>query len=629
MMIDSVIMIVEDEGIVAEDLRLTLENLGYLVPCSVPSGEEALVEAEKHKPDLVLMDIMLKGKMNGLETAEIIKNKFDIPVIYLTAYADEQTLLRAKLTEPFGYILKPFNVKELHSTIEIALYKAEIEQKLKDSEEKYRTLFENMLDGIYHCLPDGTIIDINPALVRILGYEDKSELLGANLNEMIMTDVEFDIKNELLTLPEGIFRIRMIRSDGSAVWVENKGQNIYDDEANLLFLEGMIRDIDDRITAETAIRNVQKMESLGVLAGGIAHDFNNLLQAMLSNIGLAVKKLEPSHPAMENITKAETALSMASELTQQLLSYSGKGKYEQKVLYVNDIINHNIHLFEISIPKNITLEIRLTEEQTTVFADNGQIQQVVMNLVINAGEAIGERPGKIIIETYIEKIADVNQWLSLPNDPLSPGYYVVTEVSDDGSGIPEEQIDKIFDPFFSTKFTGRGLGLAAVQGIIYGHFGGIQVNSSLETGSTFRFALPKFDLESPIIEKIPDSQNSDALILVIDDSVFIRDTTAEMLEVAGMRSILAENGEKGIEIYKQKQNEIDLILLDLSMPGIGGAETYKILKSINPDVKVLLSSGYAENDSIDIFRDKDLSGFIQKPYKLDALISSINNILKK
>ena len=390
----------------------------------------------------------------------------------------------------------------------------------------------------------------------------------------------------------------------------------------------VFQDVSDRKKSEEAVRQAQKMESLGVLAGGIAHDFNNLLAAMLGHTSLALKRLDHDHPALINVVRAERAAERASDITRQLLAYSGRGKFDVKPLNMSKLVQDNIHLLHVLVQKSVKIVQELQPDLSLIDADAGQIQQVVMNLVINAAESIGAKPGTILCRTWSEELSSesVRKWTMFGAAKL-PGKFVILEIADDGCGIPAEAISKIFDPFFTTKFTGRGLGLPAVLGIVQGHHGGLRIVSDIGKGTKIRIAFPAseslVEMSTPPLPVV-GQKLIEGSILVIDDEEPVREVVAEILKEHKISSLLASDGETGIELYKQRQSEISLILLDLSMPGIGGVETCRRLKEINSEVRIILSSGYAEEEASREFTSLDIVGFIHKPYRWDQFMENLS-----
>lgn len=385
----------------------------------------------------------------------------------------------------------------------------------------------------------------------------------------------------------------------------------------------------ERKRAEYTLFQAQKMESLGVLAGGVAHDFNNLLAAILGQVSLAQTKLPADSPAHANIGKAVKAAERAADLARQMLAYSGRGQFESRPMDLNTLIQENLHLFEVAVSKNVQLHSALADTLPLIEADHGQMQQVVMNLILNAAEAIEERAGTVTVVTSTQEIhADSEPHRQHIGDPLPPGCYVALEVRDDGCGMDTDTLSRIFDPFFTTKFTGRGLGLAAVLGIVRGHRGGLYVNSQIDKGTTFKLLFPASDA-APKGPTTVDAETNPVrgVILVIDDEEPVREVITDILESEGLQTINATHGAAGIALYREKMADISLVLLDWSMPGMSGEETFSELQKINPDVRVLLSSGYAQEDATRRFEGKGLVGFVHKPYSTRKLVNMIRQHL--
>lgn len=390
---------------------------------------------------------------------------------------------------------------------------------------------------------------------------------------------------------------------------------------------GVSVDITERKQAEEALRQAQKLESLGILAGGVAHDFNNLLVAILGQTSLALVRLSKESPARHSIEKATKAAERAADLTRQLLAYSGRGHFEIQLLKLNTLIQENLHLFEIAVPKNIHLLSELTEPLPLIEADAGQMQQIIMNLILNGAEAVGDIPGTVTVVTGVQgvDITDRRLW-QYTGEALTPGQYVSLEVHDSGHGMDQATISKIFDPFFTTKKAGRGLGLAAVLGIVRGHRGGIRVYSEVGKGTTFKVLFPAISQTPTHLLSTATTHEQPAqpgFILIIDDEQSVRETAADILQEEGFGVLSTGDGQSGLEMYREKMADILLVLLDLSMPGISGEETFRQLRQLNPDVRVILSSGYNQIEATRRFIGKGLAGFLQKPYNARQLVSEI------
>ncbi len=520
------------------------------------------------------------------------------------------------------------------------------EEALRASEARYRTLVEQLPAIIY--IDDvagepGRTLYVSPQVESVLGITP-AEWINEDLNlwsEHIHPDDRERVVAEYLRCFHSgeplVCDYRMITRRGQVVWFRDEAIMLRDAAGAPRFIQGVMLDITELRQAEEALRQAQKMESLGILAGGIAHDFNNLLVALLGQASLALARLPPASAARAHIEKAVKAAERAADLTRQMLAYSGRGQFEVRPLHLNTLIQENLHLFEVAVPKNVHLRSELAEPLPLVEADAGQMQQVIMNLIINAAEAIGERPGAVTVVTGVRALDTTDDPLWQPaGEPLTPGRYVTLDVHDDGHGMDAETLSKIFDPFFTTKFTGRGLGLAAVLGIVRGHKGGLRVYSEVGKGTTFRLAFPAVaQAEGRFAGIKAEGETSSAsltphpssLVLVIDDEAPVREAVTDILELDGWPVLTAPNGAAGIALYRERQAEVGLVLLDLSMPDLSGEETFHELRKINPDVRVALSSGYNEAEATRQFAGQGLAGFIQKPYDAAKLVKEVRKYL--
>jgi PAS domain S-box-containing protein len=393
---------------------------------------------------------------------------------------------------------------------------------------------------------------------------------------------------------------------------------------------GVSIDITEHKAADEALLRAAKEESLSVLAGGIAHDFNNLLAAILGHASLALKQLSAASPARHHVEKAAAAVERASDLTRQMLAYSGRGHFVVRPTDLNALVRENLPLLQVAVPKNVRLEKRLDGKLPPVDADVGQIQQVLMNLVINAAEAIGERGGTVAVATDVREVgpADGALWRA-SGQPLAPGPYVALEVHDDGPGMEPETIERIFEPFFTTKAAGRGLGLAAVLGVVRGHRGALSVESAPGRGTVFRllFAPGSAPAATAVAAGRADAPQRRLRVLLIDDEEIVREMVGEVLAHEGVEVVSAADGAEGVALFRERSREIDVVLLDLSMPGLSGEQTYVRLHQIDPAVCVILSSGYDHDEALRRFGEKGPAGFIQKPYRPQQLMSEIDRCL--
>ena len=493
--------------------------------------------------------------------------------------------------------------------------------------ELYRYALDNARDSIFLVEADAGFQFVNQAACQSLGY---------TMQELLSLQV-FDIDP---VFPRGIWRDfwRELRAKGT-LSIESKHQT---KEGELIPVElgfrmfefegveynlAAARDLterrrfeEERRGLEQQLLHAQKLESLGVLAGGIAHDFNNILMAILGNADMALMRIPNESPAAENLRQIEIASARAADLAKQMLAYSGKGKFMVEPLNLNTLLEEMLHMLEVSISKKAVLRLNLTKLLPSIEADATQMRQIVMNLVINASEAIGDRSGVIAIATgcmdcdqnYLS-----NVWL---NENLSDGLYVYLEVSDTGCGMGKETLARMFDPFFTTKFTGRGLGMAAVLGIVRGHKGAIKIYSEPERGTTIKMLLPACDRPAEMFNgsSCEDGWQGSGLVLLVDDEETVRGIGVEMLKALGFSALTANDGNEAIRIFKETP-DIGFVILDLTMPHMDGEQCFRELRQIKPDVMVIISSGYNEQDVTQRFLGKGLAGYIQKPYKLSQL----------
>lgn len=367
---------------------------------------------------------------------------------------------------------------------------------------------------------------------------------------------------------------------------------------------------------------VRKMESLGILAGGVAHDFNNLLMGVLGNADLALSVMSPDAAGRNQVEDIIVAARRAADLAGQMLAYSGRGRFKVERIDLGSLVEDSVHLLKATVSSSVVLRIEPSQGVSKVNVDVGQLRQVLINLVANASDAIRERSGVIRISISERDLdQDGVDRMYVAND-LRPGRYVVLEVSDTGCGIEPQTMGRIFDPFFTTKFTGRGLGLAAVLGIVRGHGGGLDVRSEARRGSTFAVVLPRSE-ESGDGETAFSTDQNIRLVLVIDDEQTVLDVSRAYLEQAGFTVLTAEDGERGLEVFREKAAEVDCIILDYKMPGMDGRETLAEIRAIRTDVPVILSSGYDEDEVVGQVGDDSVCGFIQKPYGGAALIERL------
>lgn len=483
------VMIVEDEYIVAKGIQMSLESLNYRVPAIVTSGEKAIECAEAENLDLVLMDIVLRGAMDGIDAAKHIRNRFQVPVIYLTAYSEQKIVQRAKETEPYGYLLKPVDQKELQTTIEMALYKARMEKKLRASEKRYRTLFEKSPDIIYTVSADGKrILSLNPAFEKSTGW-GATAWIGKPFADLLHPEDAPRAEKLHHDVARGGSRnaaeLRILTNSGTYL-IGEFVETPHLEHGKLVGLLGFARDLTERKRIEEELLLMKKFESIGVLARGLAHDFNNILSVVAGNASLAHLYVEPGGKVSELLTKIEEVSQQAKKLTSRLIDFGTTGDPLTQTIDISHLLRETTSFVLANSP--VVCSFRIAHDLWPVAVDKDQIRQVLTNLLLNAREAMLEG-GTLTV--WAENLVATDD----PSLLLENLEYVRISVRDEGRGIPKKYLEKIFDPYFSTKAMGiqkgMGLGLSIARSIIQRHNGRITVQSQSGVGTMFSVFLPR------------------------------------------------------------------------------------------------------------------------------------------
>ncbi len=420
--------------------------------------------------------------------------------------------------------------------------------------------------------------------------------------------------------------------DGSHYWVDTTIVPFLDAEGRPVQFIAIRADITQRKEAEEAMRQSQKLESLGVLAGGIAHDFNNLLTSILGNANLATLTLPAESPARPFFTQIESATLRAADLTRQLLAYAGKGQFVVADVDLNRLMEEIAQLLSVSISKKAIIRFDLAQSLPKVRGDASQMQQLAMNLVTNASEAIGEeKSGIITIRTGVQHVDAAYAGLLAPALPLSPGRYVTMEVSDTGCGMSPEVLGRIFDPFFTTKFTGRGLGLSAMLGILRSHHGSLKVYTEPGKGSSFKVLLPALEGDDTALEGLRSTADRllSGTLLVVDDESDVRALARSMAQSLGLTVMEAADGREGVTLFEQHHAQLAAVLMDLTMPHMDGREAFICMQALDASVPIVLSSGYSEQQAVSDFLGRGLAGFLPKPYLRTNFEEVLRHAMKK
>jgi PAS domain S-box-containing protein len=495
--------------------------------------------------------------------------------------------------------------------------------------DRYRDILENIDEGYFEVDLAGNFTFLNPSTARILGYAEK-DLLGVNyksyVNEENIPKVHQTFRQAYQSNgPAMLLDGRHKRRDGSEVEIETSVAVLKDDQGRPTGFRGIVRDVTERKRMERRLSQSNKMEAIGTLAGGIAHDFNNLLMCIQGLASLVRLDLEPDHPHYKKLLQIEEQVQSGAELTQQLLGFAREGSYEVKPVDLGRVLKRTAAMFG-RMKKEITIGCICARALKPVEVDEGQIEQVLMGLYFNAWQAM-PGGGTLNIEasnSTLEGGAD------MPFE-IAPGSYVRVTVRDTGVGMDEKTRDRVFEPFFTTKEMGHGagLGLASAYGIIKGHGGFINVSSKLGEGTTFDIYLPASqEKAAPAKEEHEFSVQGRETILLIDDEEMVIEVSCEILEMLGYRVLTARSGQEAIALYQTRKQEIDLVILDMIMPGMGGGDTFDRLKAIKPEIKVILSTGYSFTGQAREIMARGCRGFIQKPFKIETLSQKVREALE-
>jgi PAS domain S-box-containing protein len=576
----------------------------------------------------------------GEVLSEAQQGELAVPEAELKGATDYLEAYNARLVHKLNRKIEQLEAarNELHELLaardsEIAQRKR-AEEALAMSESRLRALLESASQGVVAVDKSGHMVLVNTKTEEMFGYT-RDELLGQPLDIMLperYRTAHAEHLQHYFAHPH-----TRVMGLGLDLYGRSKNGNEFPLEITLSCAEhngsrlamALITDITERKKVEDRLWQAQKLESIGLLAGGIAHDFNNLLVGVIGNASMAQELLPLGHDAGELLQRVLSTGEQLAHLTRQMLAYSGKGRFVFEPLSLSDLIPEMSSLVQPSISKKIALHFGLEPDLPLVEADRGQMQQVVMNLLLNAAEAIGSNAGLISVKTGFQVVDEAYIRRNPGAADLRPGKYVRLKVRDTGCGMDEATKARIFDPFFTTKFTGRGLGLAAVAGIVRGHKGSITVSSTPGKGSCFTVLFPAGDgaaAVSPVVARDADLHGA-GTILVVDDEEAVRVMAEKALERYGYKVLVADCGLAAIDVCRRHPGDISLVVLDLSMPGMAGEEALPELRKIRPNVKIVVSSGYSETETMRLFAGQRVSGFLQKPFTSTRLAAKVKRAL--
>lgn len=651
------IFIVDDEKDFVLSLTDILETYGYRIE-TAHNQREAIEKINSFTADVVLLDVRL-GHENGLNLITKLKEVCPniVPVI-MTAFAEAESAIEAFQEGAYDYLRKPLNPGGLLKTLERCFEKIRLERekavaqqalskrnveleetnaRLRESEERYRLLVETMNDGLIMEDLEGYIIYVNQKFIKMTGY-DRDELIGKKISDFL-DDKNISVYSKYTK--EGLegdvspYELTWNRKAALKLPTIVSPQSILDSRGQLKGFFAVITDITERKNAEHEkkimeqhLQQAQKMESIGTLAGGISHDFNNSLQAIIGYTQILLLDKDKSDPDYTKLSSIERAAQRASELTQQLLAFSRKLESKMKPIDLNKEVREVKDLLERTIPKMINIDLQLEKDLHIINADASQMEQIIMNLAVNARDAIVDK-GVITIRTENTLLYE-KDCKKFPG--FVPGKYVVLSMTDNGTGMTNEQSKRIFEPFYTTKDLGKGtgLGLSMVYGLVSKHNGHIVCTSHPGTGTTFEIYLPAIDETPPAATEKKESDlpsGGSETVLIVDDEVFVRELGEQILTKFGYDVMTAPDGESALKMHSENKGLISLVILDLIMPGMGGERCLEELLENDPNIKVIITSGYSPGGDTKSVMDTGAKGFIGKPYNVRSMLKEVREVI--
>jgi len=637
------ILVVDNHPMVLRFMSQLLEKEGHEVR-TAEDGLSALELLKTYHPEVIFIDLVMPN-IGGEKLCQIIRKMPEFKetiLIILSAIAAEQEvdftsfganacIAKGPMNKMGKYVLealeqtgpipplpfptKPFGLEDV--------YARNITSELLSVKKHFEVVLNSMAEGILEVTTGGRIVYANPKAVSLIN-KTEDQLLSSDFTDLFDESSHQRIKDQLEEMnisPGPITFNGPLTLNGREVSLNLLP--VMDKSQKTLIV--ILNDVSEQKRMEAQFIQAQKMEAIGTLAGGIAHDFNNLLMVIQGNVSLMLLDTPPTHSHYEMLRMIEKQVHSGSKLTSQLLGYARKGRYEVKPINLNLLIEETSEAFGRT-RKNITLHLDLAKDLRPCQADQGQIEQVLMNLFVNAADAM-PGGGDLFLKTTYVNYQEIKGRLYTP----IPGDYALLTVTDTGMGMDSKTLGRIFDPFFTTKELGRGtgLGLATVYGIIKGHGGYIEVESEKGHGSTFKVYLPASAQQAPeTVKAIGIISKAIGTILLIDDEEVILDVGEKYLKVLGYKVFIAKSGAEAIEIFHKHHPSVDLVILDMIMPQMGGGEVYDRLKEIDPEAKVLLSSGYSIDGEASKILDRGCNGFIQKPFDIMQLSQHIRAIIK-
>ena len=623
------ILIVEDEAIVALDIQARLIRLGHQVAGIASSGEEAIRLAEASLPDLALMDIRLRGKMDGVATAHQLRVRFDVPVVYLTAYGDDATLQRAKITEPFGFLIKPFEERELHGTIEMALYKIQMQKRLQQHSAQLQRIISTLPEGVALLDAENRIVMANPRAQEYLmalggvGIGEVLQKLGDMSTDQLVSVLDHGLWQEIPYAGPPQRTFEATTTSGSGEFAHGAA------EENSLDRLLVIRDVTTERQIQERIRLHERLAAIGQFAAGIAHDFNNIMTTVVIYAEL-MQTGEPNltPQSRERLESIVQQAKHATDLIKQLLGFSRASRMEVQPVDIVPLVKEEAQMLQRLIPQNIQLKLVYQPGDYVICGDATQILQVLMNLTLNARDAM-PNGGELCIE-----LARCSGEEIPLDDIKADSEWITIRISDTGAGIDPDDLPHIFEPFFTTKAPGKGtgLGLAQVHGIVQQHGGYVYADSCIGKGSTFSVFLPaqtsaSTDDVDAATGFSPPVQGNHHTIMVVEDDPVVRQSICELLGAMDYQIFAASNGCEALALLESCEMHVDLILSDLVMPEMGGVELCRELRTRKLDTKIIVMSGYFSQETREQLRPLFIASYLNKPLRAERLFEAIEDAL--
>lgn len=637
------ILVVDNDPVMLKFMTNLLEKRGHQV-LTAKDGLSAIDVLKDYVPDITFIDLIMPN-ISGEKLCRFIRSRprlKDVYIVILSAIAAEEDVDFARFGANACICKGPLNKMAKHVFLALEqsdlgipyglskkakqpewIRPRQITEELLSSKRHFEAILGSMLEGVLELTPGGKIVYANRAAISVTGIPEE-KLLASNFIDLFSDTDRRRVRNLLEAIDSGP---QIIAEDSPVILnskqvllnlspVEDKGDK---------FTIVILTDVTEQKRVQVQLRQAQKMEAIGTLAGGIAHDFNNLLMGIQGNVSLMLLNVDSTHPQYQRLKNIEELVQSGSKLTKQLLAYARKGKYQIKPINVNGLIEETSDMFGRT-KKEIRIHRTLEKDLFPILADRGQMEQVLLNLYVNAWQAM-PGGGELFLETRNTTDKDIDSRLHEPK----PGKYVMIAVTDTGTGMDKKTQERIFDPFFTTREMGRGtgLGLASAYGIIKSHGGYIDLDSEKGRGTTFRIYLPAAarQVSREKTESPGEVLKGKQTILFVDDEEMVLDVGSRMLKELGYKVFVAKSGKEALEIYEKNRDTIDLVILDMIMPGISGGNTYDRMKEINDNIKVLLSSGYSINGEATDILERGCSGFIQKPFTIEQLSRKIREIL--